>query len=172
MNTTHQAISIESKEGKSFLRKVARSTGLPWREEWSLYASEETEWHVVFRRTIPGEIGEPDQYVEVSTDSVVTFSGENGRVKVFDDADEVVIPECSRVSLDGQDCRTAAKFLADGKWRLVVVHSGGSTSSSKHGLSFIYLQLERRNPDSWDILSIGSHSVLVNGVHVVRGAAE
>lgn len=172
MNTTYQAISIDSKAGRAFLRKVARSTGLPWSEEWSLHASEDTDWHVVFQRRITGDVGEPDQYVEVSTDSVVTFSGRTGTFRTFSDSEEVTVPHCTRVSLSGQDCRTAAKFLADGGWRLCVTHSGGSTSSSKHGLGFIHLDLERRNSDSWDILSIGSHSVFVKGVHVVRGAAE
>ena len=171
MSTTTQAISVESKEGRAFLRKVSRSQSLKWREEWSLYASKETEWKVVFQRTVVGGIGDPDQYVEVSTDSVVAFSGETGKSRYFADSEEVLVPQCERVSLSSSDCRTAARFLSEGDWRLCVSHSRGSTSSSKHGLGFIRLTLERRG-SSWDILGIGSETVLVNGVRVIAGAAE
>jgi len=171
--TTHQFISIDSKEGKAFLRKVARSWH-EWRQEWSFRASKDADWKITFSRTIRGEVGEPDACVTVETDACVTQCGHTGRVKSFDDSDEVIVPEATRVWLSGSDARTAATLLLDG-WRFDVCHSAGSTSSSKHGLAFLSLRVERRGSkakDNWDSLEIGSASVLVNGIFVIRGAVE
>jgi len=171
--TTHQTISIDSKEGKTFLRKVARSCH-EWRQEWSLRAGADTDWKITFCRMVCGEVGEPDAHVTVETDARIHRHGHTGRVKSFDDSNEVIVPEATRVLLSGANARTAATLLLDG-WRFEVSHSAGSTSSSKHGLAFLSLHVERRgskSTDNWDSLEIGSASVLVNGVFVVRGAVE
>lgn len=171
--TTNQSITIDSKEGRAFLRKVARSRH-EWREEWQFRASPETDWKVTFSRTVAGEVGEPDSYVTVETDAVVCRRGNTGLVKCFHDSDEVVVPEARVARLSGADARTAATLLLDG-WRFEVSQSSGSTSSSKHGLAFLSLHVERRGcraNDNWDSLEIGVASVLVNGQFVVRGAVE
>ena len=49
--STNQFISIDSKEGKAFLRKVARSWH-EWRQEWHFRASAETDWKITFSRTV------------------------------------------------------------------------------------------------------------------------
>jgi hypothetical protein len=171
--STVQFIAIDSKEGKAFLRKVARSWH-EWRQEWHFRASAETDWKVTFTRTVKGEIGEPDAYVTVETDAVVGRRGNTGLVKSFHDSDEVVVPAATVARLSGADARTAATLLLDG-WRFEVSQSAGSTSSSKHGLAFLSLHVERRGSkakDNWDSLEIGCASVLVNGQFVVRGAVE
>lgn len=168
--TTHQTVSLDSKEGKAFLRKVRRAR-LPWPEEWCLHASPETDWKVVFSRTVKGDVGEPDSYVSVATDSLVVVYGESGTVKSFSDSEPVVVPAATVARLSGADVRTAAKLLLDG-WRFVVTQSAGSTSSSRHGLAFLSLHVENRTGDNWDSLEIGSASVLVNGCFVIRGAVE
>lgn len=171
--STNQFITIDSKEGKAFLRKVARSWH-EWRQEWHFRASQETDWKITFSRTVKGEVGEPDSYVTVETDAVVGRRGNTGLVKSFHDSDEVVVPAATVARLSGADARTAATLLLDG-WRFEVSQSAGSTSSSKHGLAFLSLHVERRGgkaKDNWDSLEIGCASVLVNGGFVVRGAVE
>ena len=110
----------------------------------------------------------------VQTDAAVGRRGNTGLVKCFHDSDEVVVPEARVARLSGADARTAATLLLDG-WRFEVSQSAGSTSSSKHGLAFLSLHVERRGcgaNDNWDSLEIGVASVLVNGQFVVRGAVE
>lgn len=171
--STIQSITIDSKEGRAFLRKVARSRH-EWREEWHFRASPETDWKIVFSRTVKGDVGEPDVCVTVETDAVVSLYGKTGLVRSFDDSDEVRVPQATVARLSGPDARTAASLLLD-DWRFEVLHSAGSTSSSKHGLAFLSLHVEKRGlkaDDNWDSLEIGSASVLVNGDFVVRGAVE
>ena len=168
--TTYQRIAIDSKEGKAFLRTVAR-THNDWKNEWHFRASPETDWKITFSRTICGEVGDPDVYVQVETDSVVSVDGRGGKVKSFSDSEEVFVPHATIARLTGSDVRTAARLLLDG-WKFCVQHSGGSTSSSKHGLAFVSLHVERRTGENWDDLSIGGESVFVNGSFVCRGAVE
>ena len=171
--TTHQTVSLESKEGKAFLRKVAK-THQNWSEEWNLYANASDGWRLTFSRSVKGKIGEPDVYVTVETDAAVVQEGETGLRKTCEDSKEVVVPAATRVWLRGADARTAAAFLLDG-WRFIVLHSAGSTSSSQHGLAFLSLLAERRGlkkNDNWDTVEIGSSTTLVNGTVVCRGAVE
>jgi hypothetical protein len=167
---TNQTVSINSKEGKSLLRKIVRHPLAAFRDgEWHLRANDATEWHVEFWRRVPGEIGEPDRTVTVSTDAVVCLEGRTGSVKPFDDAAVVTVPQCRYVHLWGSDCATAARLLLDG-WRLVACHSSGSTSSSLHGLAFIRLQAEKRDTHHWATVGIGTETVFVNGTRVIVGA--
>ena len=166
MNITHQTVALDSKEGKAFLRKVAR-TRHEWPQEWHLRASPETDWRITFIRPILGAVGEPDQRVEVCTDSVVRLDGESGTTPV-------IVPAAQYCCLSGSYVRTAAKLLLDG-WRFEISHSSGSTSSSEYGLAFLSLHAERRGTgvnDNWDTVEIGSASVAVNGTFVIRGAVQ
>ena len=163
-NHTCQFASLDSNTGRGLLRKVARHEP-KWRDEWSLRAGEDTDWKVVFHRRIDGDIGEPDATVDVETDSVVRFQGKTGLRQAFADSKEVVVPQCRSIWLRGRDAALVAKFLLDG-WHLRVTHSAGSTSSSEHGLSFVYLSLVK----DCDEVEIGSWTVLVNGTQVCSGA--
>jgi hypothetical protein len=171
--STNQSITIDSKEGRAFLRKVAGKRH-DWAEEWSLYANASDGWRVTFWRSVRGAIGEPDSCVTVVTDSAVRQDGRTGLVRSFEDSAEVVVPTATRVWLRGGDARTAAKLLLDG-WHFRVQHSSGSTSSSHHGLAFLSLQAERRGPrpnDNWDAVEIGGSTTVVHGTIVCRGAVE
>ena len=75
------------------------------------------------------------------------------------------MPPCRSVWLRGRDVPLAAKFLLDG-WHLRVMHSAGSTNSSEHGLSFVYLSLVK----DCDEVEIGSWTVVVHGTQVCSGA--
>ena len=163
-NHTCQTASLDTNTGRGLLRKIARHEP-KWGDEWSLRAAEDTDGKVVFHRRIDGDIGEPDATVDVETDSVVRLHGETGRRKAFEDSREVTVPSCRSVWLRGRDTALAAKFLLDG-WHLRVMHSAGSTSSSQHGLSFVYLSLVK----DCDEVEIGSWTVCVNGTQVCSGA--
>ena len=171
--TTNQTITINSKEGKAFLRKVARSRH-EWREQWTLSAFAVDGWRIKFGRHVKGAIGEPDSYVTVETDAVVRKDGNWGLQPATDEASEVFVPEATRVWLHGSEARTAAKFLADG-WRFSVEHSSGSVSATRHGLAFQYLQAEKHGEkasDNWDSIQIGCTTTFVKGTIVCRGASE
>ena len=170
MSTTLQAVEIGSKEGKAFLRRVVRQN-LARRDEWTLYATQDEGWRVILYRTVAGKTGEPDQSVRVETDAGVSLTGETGLRKPFSDAAEVIVPEPRRLALHGGDVRTAAKLLLDG-WHFVVTASAGSTTSSKLGLAFHRLTLERRGDTGWDIVGIGHESVYVNGDRVIAGSVD
>ena len=173
MNTTTiQSIKVDSKEGKAFLRKVARSNH-SWREQWTFSASADDGWRIKFGRNVKGAIGEPDAYVTVETDAVVGKDGKWGLIQ-REEGSEVFVPEATRVWLHGSEVRTAAKFLSDG-WRFSVEHDPGSISSSKHGLTFLHLQIEKHGEkasDNWDALQIGCTTTFVKGTIVARGAVE
>lgn len=164
--STRRFVEIGSTEGRKFLRSVAKSD-LPWRNEWHLLANQESGWKVTFQRLVEGDIGEADAIVTVETDSKVNQWGETGRVRPFGDAQEVILPKASIVRLSGHDTKTAAKLLLD-RWSLSVSHSCGSTHSSQHGLAFIDLQFVK----GYDTVVVGTTSVFVNGVFVIRGACE
>jgi hypothetical protein len=164
INHTCQTASLDTQTGRGLLRKIARHEQ-QWADEWTLRAAEDTDWKVVFHRRIDGDIGEPDATVDVETDSIVRLHGETGRVKAFSDSQEVTVPPCRSVWLRGRDVPLVAKFLLDG-WHLRVTHSAGSTHSSEHGLSFIYLSLVK----DCDEVEIGSWTVFVNGTLVCGGA--
>jgi hypothetical protein len=164
INHTCQSASLDTQTGRGLLRKIARHEQR-WADEWTLRAAEDTDWKVVFHRRIDGDIGEPDATVDVETDSIVRLHGETGRVKAFSDSQEVTVPPCRSVWLRGRDVPLVAKFLLDG-WHLRVTHSAGSTHSSEHGLSFIYLSLVK----DCDEVEIGSWTVFVNGTLVCGGA--
>jgi len=169
---TSQAVAIESKEGRAFLRKVARSRH-EWRNEWRAHADHGTNWNVTFTRTINGGIGDPDHVVTVETDAHVHLYGKSGLLPEEGPA-RVRVPAADRLWLTGADARTAARLLLEG-WRFTVVHSTGSPSSREHGLAFLYLSVERRGKsaaDNWDSLVLGGQSVLVDGEFIVRGAVQ
>ena len=173
--TTNQSISIDSKEGRAFLRKVAR-TRHDWSEEWHLDASAGGGWKVTFWRHVKGSVGEPDAYVSVETDSVVVQDGRTGVVECNDGPAPVtvIVPAATRFWLRGGDARTAANLLLDG-WRFRVQHSEGSPHSRRYGLAFVSLHAERRGlgvNDNWDSVEIGGSTTLVNGTVVCRGAVE
>jgi hypothetical protein len=165
---THQTLDLLTPEGKKFLRRVARRKQ---GEDWKAYASEATGWLLHFWRDIDiyGDVGEPDVRVTVETNQLVCLFGKKGTVKAFEDAKEVIVPECRRVHLNAADTATVAKLLLDG-WRLTVVHSSGSPHSSEHGLAFVRLTLENRLGNNWDEVQIGGETVYVNGVRVASGA--
>lgn len=165
MATTRQTIQLASKEGKAFLRKVIKHNATcSMREDWSLRASPATDWKVVFERTIPGEVGEPDEEVIVTTDQVVTIYGKTGAVKSFDDSQEVIVCEPRRVNLNGET-PLAAKLLLDG-FSLEVHCSSGSTSSSRHGLSFYTLTARNRELSHYS-LTIGGETVAKDGQQIL-----
>lgn len=166
--TTHQRIEVGTPAGKAALRRIARGKS----SEWYLVAGDSTQWKLRFVRRIDGKIGEPDQTVEIDTDLHVSREGERGVVRGSSDSEEVIIPEATAASLFGTDVCTVAQFISEG-WRLSVEHSSGSITSSKHGLAFRRLCLNRVDKcGRWDTVDVGATNVLINGTTVVGGAVQ
>lgn len=154
---------VNDKDRSKFLRKVLREDG------WFLSAWKDRGWALTFRKTVKGDVGEPDVDVTVVLDDKVSICGKWGNVKSFEDSNEVYIPEPRMMHLSYGAVRTVAKFLLEG-CHLSIYGSSGSTSSSKHGLSFVSLQCSVKGCN--DTITIGTESTYVNGKIVCCGAVE
>lgn len=168
---TMQRVEIGSKEGKAFLRKVARhNQNARMGEDWSIRAGDHNEWIVTFFRTIKGDIGESEECVEVATDVKVHCHGKTGRVKSFSDSGEVYVIRPSGFHLSSSTCGLVARLLGEG-WRLSVEIGSGSTNSSHHGLAFYNLELS--HPEfPYASIAVGGQSVSVNGESVISGSVH
>ncbi len=161
--TTPTTQRLSDNDRTKFLRKVLREDG------WYLYARSDSDWVITFRKTIKGDVGEPNVDVTVVLEDKVSICGKWGSVKSFEDSNEVYIPAPTRVHLSYGAVRTVAKFLLEG-CHLSIYGSSGSTSSSKHGLSFVSLQCSVKG--HCDTVVIGSESTYINGKIVCCGAVE
>ena len=137
---TCQRVSIDSKEGRTFLRKIIRDNGGFRDDGWRAYASASTDWCVEFRRTISGAIGEPDQDVLVTTDCKVRHSGKTGLIQSFTDSTPVMVATVRAIHLSGSSCSLFADMLMRG-FTPQIESSSGSTKSSEYGLAFYELAL-------------------------------
>lgn len=134
-------ISLDSREGKSLLRKVAKIPSYgPRFVGWTITAHERDGWRLKFKR----EGNKPE--VEVfETDYVLPLTGEYGdAVKPFDDSNPVIVPKARSIWCYHSQARAVATLLLGG-WRLKIQHSAGSTGSSKHGIATVSLVAEHPN---------------------------
>lgn len=162
---TFDTVETETPAGRRFLRRVSKRVN----EDWHFMADAADGWRVKFYRRVPADtVGDCGATVTVETDAVVIQDGRTGQVAPFHDADTVTIPKATRVHCFGPSCRTAAGLMADG-WRLAVEHSGGSTSSSRHGLAFVRLEAYRAG--STESVTIGQ-TVYRNGERLICGPAD
>jgi len=175
VSVTVQSVDVETKEGKQFLRRVIRENSRgSWGDGWTGHASPESDWRLELRKTIKGEIGEPEQLVIVRTDVELKPRGKYGEQHEYGDTAEptVDIPSVRRAYLACSDMTLAASMLIDG-WRLQIDCHRGSQSSKAHGLGFTELTAYR-------ILKVGreqypsanvviSSNVSVNGRTVCGG---
>ncbi len=154
---------LSDNDRSKFLRKVLREDG------WHLSARSVNDWAITFRKTIKGDVGEPDVDVTVVLEDKVNLCGKWGSVKSFEDSDEVYIPKPTMMHLNYAAVQTVAKFLLEG-CHLSIYGSAGSTSSSKHGIAFVSLQCSVKG--CYDTVTIGSQSTYVNGKIVCCGTVE
>ena len=168
--TQHAKIEVESKEGRAFLRRVAKQNmSSNMNEEWRVLASPATDWKLVFRRTIRAKrIGDFDQDIEVETDCLVSLPSKVGReVQPFHDAKPVFVMTPSYLHFNGNS-GIVAKLLADG-FRLEVTASAGSSNSSRHGISTYSVNAVNRQLGFYG-LQIGTETVAMNGHVLIMGA--
>ena len=159
--TTVQRVS--GSDRSKFLRKVLREDG------WTIFARSIKDWRITFSKTIKGDVGEPDVDVVVILEDTVNVRGKWGSVRSFSDADEVYIPNPTRMHLSYSDVHIVAKLLLDG-CHLIITGSSGSTTSSKHGLSFVSLSSTVKGCDG--TVEIGHMSTYVHGKMVCCGTVE
>jgi hypothetical protein len=170
---TYTPLSSESKEWNRFLKRVIRDNeaSLDWQCNWDLYASLETDWFLEFRRTIKGQIGDPDKLIVVRSDLQVRIDYCPGMSQSFSDSDPVMLAECKSIHISSYDMIVACTLLQNAGPRVWVTGSAGSTSSSKLGLSFYDVQI------GWSALrgryvNLGHQSVAVNGRSVCSGSVS
>lgn len=171
MSTTIQSVEIDSKDGRTFLRKVAKhNLNSSYSEEWRVYAGDSSSWKVQFRRTIKGAVGSPDEDIEVDTDIVVRLRGKFGQQQSFSDAKPVIVLTPHAIHLSGSTAGLFAKLAMDG-WRFEVCGSSGSTSSSEYGLAFY--SLNATHPDfPYANLAVGGDSVSKDGRCICSSAVS
>lgn len=167
---TFQHCEIDTKEGRAFLRRVARDNEKFGDDRWSCGASPETGWRLTFRRTIRGGLGVPDTYVEVRTDVEVRKSGRTGQVQSFHDSDPVTVFPPARLYVSDTYTGTVAKLLTQRRSRLAIECSAGSTNSSRHGLVFYALTFT--SDDLPGALTIGGDTVAKDGRIICSGTVE
>ncbi len=171
MSLTLQSVAIDSKDGRTFLRKVMRENG-QFSDNWTVWAAPETDWQCKFRRTIKGKLGEPDEDVEVLTDATIRQPAprELGNVKSFGDCQPVMVCSPRSVHFNGSTASMLAKLLIDGA-RLEVIASAGSTHSSQYGLSFYHVSATL--PDMpYGNLTIGYDTVAKDGCCLCSGSVS
>ena len=170
-DTTFRICHLETPEGKKFLKKVVRENqDLDWQECWSVRAHTGTHWKLEFKRTIKGEIGDPERTVTVMTDMEVRVDYQPGEKQSFSDSKAVYLIGCTGINLRGSDLAVLCNLLRHKNPRVWVIGHAGSTSSSQYGLSFYELQV--KTDDLGGNVSIGSHTVAVNGRRVISGSVE
>jgi hypothetical protein len=164
--TTRQNVELGTKEGKQFLRRVVKQQlDSNMDNGWRIFASEATDWKLVFRRTVRAKkVGEFNQEIEVMTDSLVRLPGRTGQmVQSFHDSEPVCMLTPTYVSFNGES-GLVAKLLADG-FTFEIEASPGSTSSSRHGIS-TYRALAVNRAISYCGVQVGHETLAMNG-HVL-----
>lgn len=163
MPLTLQSIEVDSKDGRTFLRKVQKQGG------WRVYAGDRTEWKVQFRKTINGDVGEPDEEIEVMTDLHIGRSGKFGMSQSFGDSKPVMVCTPYAIHLD-HEVLIFAKLALDG-WRFTVEACSGSTSSSEFGLAF-YRLTARHTDCGYSTITLGGQSVSKDGRCICSSAVS
>jgi len=158
---THQTVDLETKEGKTFLRKVIRD------RNWTLVANR-PDFRVRFVREILGRTGEANARVEVTTEFKISKQRKSGEVKAFWDSEPVQVPEATWIHI--RDASVFARLYLSGYTNWEIEACGGSTASSKQGLAF--LSLRGNFPNTYESVSIGGESVFKNGVQILSGAVD
>jgi len=171
--STYQSVDLASKEGKAFLRKVLRDNdNSGWSDGWNANARSCDDWRLDFSRTIRGKVGEPDVAVNVRTDLTVSLSGKTGpAVQSFHHSKPVCVPTPRRLFLHGTDTSALVALLLRGTDRLTICSSGGSTSSSEHGLAFIHLDA-KLSDERYSTVQVGGTTVYKDGHRLVSGAVD
>ena len=170
MSTTYQNVKVAEKEGKAFLRKVIRQNReAVFMGGWSVHASPENDWKMLFRRRIEKGVGEPEEWVEVQTDAEIRVSRRTGAIQPFADASEVQVATPKRVYVNGDSSNVAQLLLSGYDFR--VEASAGSTNSSRHGLSFYSLEATKQELTHYS-LTVGTQTVAKDGETLIGGAVD
>jgi hypothetical protein len=126
---TFDTVSIDSPEGKRFLRRVANRPD----DGWTFWATAANGWRGEFRRAVDGKRpGDACAIVTIETDISASVTGRPG-----DDSDSdgprVFVPEAKFVHTHGP---TVAALLLAG-FRLTLSYSRGSIKTRNEGLGFV-----------------------------------
>lgn len=132
---TFDSVSIDSPEGKKFLRRVANRP----EEGWIFWTSAAAEWRGEFRRKIESRTGDASAVVTVETDVYASVYGQPG--EVGEEGDTTTIPAVRFVSTNGAN--VAALLLAG--FRLRLSYDRGSIRSREEGLAFLRLSAHLPN---------------------------
>lgn len=168
---TVHTTSRESKEGKTFLRKVMKSD-LDWAEAWRVHASASTKWCATFQREIKGKTGESDRTIQVETDISFSMPEDSrfGMVRSFSDSKEVMVSRPRYIWLNGGAAITFVKLALDGcDFRIEA--SAGSTHSSQCGISLYWLAARLPNRPYSDA-QVGGTTVAKDGHTLIAGAVD
>lgn len=168
---TFTICKLETPEGKKFLRRVVRENDtLPMFDGWSARAHTGTHWKLEFRKTIKGEIGDPERTITIMTDMEVRVDYKAGDKQSFEDSKSVYLIGCTGIWLRGTELNVVCNLLRQKNPRMWVCGHAGSSASSQHGISFYELRM--KTDDLGGNVSVGHHSVAVNSRRVISGSVE
>lgn len=179
--STVQSVSLDSKEGKAFLRRVVRENDkLSWDEAWSAWGRAEyasdgyARWTLEFTREVKQGIGLPDLRITVVvTDPPIGYTGPLSSgvedTRTLDQYEKpVFVHRPNRFILHRGDCGAFAELLERG-WKCHVVATRGSISSSEFGMSFYYVDM---NKNHYRGVTVGGQTVAANGKRIVHGPVD
>lgn len=169
---TFASISIDSKDGQKFLRRVIRENeSLNSDEQWTAHASRETDFTLEFYRRIRGRVGDAEREIRVRTLTQFSLRYKPGNESYAGDS-PVMLVECLRVHFGHTDTSTLCYFLKNDGIKLSIEGHRGSTSTSKHGLSFYHVSAHWPALPKYTGITIGSETVAINGRSVMSGSVD
>lgn len=169
---TFASVSLETKEGQKFLRRVIRENEtLSSDEQWTAHASRETDFTLEFYRRVRGNIGDAEQEIRVRTFTQFSLRYRAGEASFAGD-NPVMLVDCHRVYFGNGDTSILCYFLKHDGIKLSIEGHRGSTSTSKHGLSFYHVSAHWPALPKYTGITIGHESIAINGRPVMSGSVD
>jgi len=155
---TYQTVSPDTKEGKRQLRKLLRMVQ-DWNSgDWSLRADPNTEWGLVLRRRIKGDVGEPDREVDIHLNVKVEFPTPfEAKAREW---------RCNYIYFTSQYAIATILYLLLDGWRPYVRVSTGSQNTTDRNMLFAHFVMHKPPEYHVDI----SWSMWQNGQILLLGA--
>lgn len=159
------AVAVQSSDKavlKAVLKAMKKSKST---SGWTMMASPSDDWKISFKHRDDNGI-----CTEYPTDlKILNHAKKSGYHKFFSDSEPVLMVPATWVHASMSEAVMAAKFLHDGA-ELIIDQSCGSSSSSKHGISYTMLQVQL--PGHYSTVTLGTPSLFINGVRVISGTVE
>ncbi len=168
-NYTSQYFEHNSAQGKKFLKALVKSNN---EDGWKASAvfSEGNTAVFVFKKTIKGELGQPDKTVSIVSDiGIVKPEFQNVKIDNCNgEKTEVYFAKVSKVEIEHSDIAALASLaLQDADFKVSV--SAGSHNTSKLGLTFYSVTARIWGKNGGFSVKIGSETICKNAARITHG---